>query len=91
MQGRDAAPTASLRPKLTALLELFREDVGRIDFADTWRPFTSIAGGKVSGPRCSKLFKLTNALRHQLARAPAEQVEEFVMWLCGQIQVGAIA
>lgn len=81
-------PSTQCQAKLDLLLDMFREDIGRIDFTESWRPFTSLnADGAVSGSSCSKLQKLLTALRYHLTRADKAGVEDFLHQLCVKLQV----
>eukprot|EP00877_Chromochloris_zofingiensis_P009007 jgi/Chrzof1/435/Cz01g15230.t1 len=80
-------PSTQCQAKLDLLLDMFREDIGRIDFTESWRPFTSLnADGAVSGSSCSKLQKLLTALRYHLTRADKAGVEDFLHQLCVKLQ-----
>ena len=71
------APLATLDSEDEAALKdvvtLLKDDIGRIDLTEMWRPFRKLEGGLPSGGPCTKLAKLRAALSRYLA---TETVEE---------------
>ena len=90
MVDSKSLPSPTTCAKLTQLLDMFKDDIGRIDFSETWRPFTSLGpSGQLTGPPCSKLQKLTTALRYQLSHVEDKgALEEWLVELAKEIQVG---
>jgi hypothetical protein len=89
MVDSKSLPTPTTCAKLTELLAMFKDDIGRIDFSDTWRPFTSLGtSGQLIGPPCSKLQKLTTALRYQLSHVEDQgALEAWLVKVAKEIQV----
>lgn len=50
--------------KLLHLLEDYRDDIGRTDFSEVWRPFSELDGHVPRGDPLTKLQKMQRALMH---------------------------
>lgn len=57
---------------LKDVITLLKDDIGRIDLTEMWRPFRRLDGGVPSGGPCTKLAKLRAALSCHLACDTAE-------------------
>jgi len=66
-------PCEGLEQKVVELLGMFKEDIGRIDFTELWRPFTTLSQGATGGGPMTKLAKLRNAL---VSHLPSEKYSE---------------
>lgn len=65
--------------KLQQATDMFKEDIGRVDFTELWRPFTTIEGGLVpSGGPMTKLAKLRHALGAHLPSGQHQAAEELL-------------
>ncbi|PNH09518.1 hypothetical protein TSOC_003837 [Tetrabaena socialis] len=85
--GADAAPDGPLLAKLGGVLELFREDPGRIDFAEMWRGFGHVrADGSLDGLPLSRLAKLRHSLRAHMREAGPAAAAAALDALCADIQ-----
>ena len=54
--SRTSCPETAETDALHSLIDMVRDDDTRIDFTDTWRPFTSVADGQFQGPPLCKVF-----------------------------------
>lgn len=64
-----ALPTPESEAAMMEVIDMFKEDIGRIDFTEPWRTFRIFQDGVPTGGPCSKLDKLRSALLHHLPGA----------------------
>ena len=57
--SRNFGPDEAELNALHSLIDMVRDDDTRVDFSETWRPFTSIADGQFQGPPLNKVFPRT--------------------------------
>lgn len=73
--------------KLQGLVDMFQDDVGRVDLSDVWRPFTNFEANTPSGDSLRKVDKLVHALRRHFAEvADADSVRRFLSGILQQLE-----
>jgi hypothetical protein len=79
-------PDPSIAAKLAQLTEMFREDIGRVDFTELWRPFATLDRGVPGGGPVTKLAKLRNALAAHLPSESFQEAEELLDGCATELQ-----
>eukprot|EP00873_Tetraselmis_striata_P035155 jgi/Tetstr1/455419/TSEL_042251.t1 len=81
-----ALPDDNVASKLSALTAMFKDDIGRVDFTELWRPFATLDRGVPSGGPVTKLAKLRNALGAHLPPEDFQQAEELLDSMAVELQ-----
>lgn len=72
--------------KLLMLVDMFREDIGRIDLSEVWRPFSTLNQGLPDGDATTYLSKLMSSLAVHLQHVEVTQQHTFFYNLALQFQ-----
>lgn len=81
-----ALPDREVAAKLSTLTEMFKDDIGRVDFTELWRPFSTLERGVPGGGPVTKLAKLRNALAAHLPEEAFQQAEELLDAVAVELQ-----
>eukprot|EP00192_Tetraselmis_astigmatica_P002461 CAMPEP_0117655394 /NCGR_PEP_ID=MMETSP0804-20121206/4255_1 /TAXON_ID=1074897 /ORGANISM="Tetraselmis astigmatica, Strain CCMP880" /LENGTH=582 /DNA_ID=CAMNT_0005461741 /DNA_START=35 /DNA_END=1783 /DNA_ORIENTATION=+ len=81
-----ALPDKNTLQKLKHTTEMFKEDIGRVDFTELWRPFSSLDKGIPAGGPMTKLAKLRNALAVHLPADMFQESEDLLDTVAADIQ-----
>lgn len=87
LHGVEVVPDNHVVGKLVSMLDLFRDDPGRTDFAEVWRNFSYMQdNGTPDGPALTKLAKFRASLTNYMRDADTTAVRALLDMLCGEVQ-----